>query len=92
MIGNIVGTRAEALVDEQTHNCSPILSAAACFTYTCLAYHGLSFFVFIFIRSQARVRKFSEDESILSSFGSDERHEEPTNQLLDLMGQNSWAC
>ena len=28
MIGNIVGTRAEAPVAEQTHNCSPILSAS----------------------------------------------------------------
>ena len=26
VIRNIVGTRAETLVDEQNHNCSPILS------------------------------------------------------------------
>ena len=31
MIRKIVGTRAETLVDEQNHNCSPILSIAFVF-------------------------------------------------------------
>ena len=31
VIRKIVGTRAETLVDEQNHNCSPILSIAFCF-------------------------------------------------------------
>ena len=30
MMRNIVGTRAEAPVAEQNHNCSPILSAGCC--------------------------------------------------------------
>ena len=32
MIRKIVGTRAETLVDEQNHNCSPILSIAFVFS------------------------------------------------------------
>ena len=33
MIRKIVGTRAETLVDEQNHNCSPILSIAFVFVH-----------------------------------------------------------
>ena len=36
MIRKIVGTRAETLVDEQNHNCSPILSIA--FAFSMLSY------------------------------------------------------
>ena len=32
MISKMVGTRAETLVDEQNHNCSPILSIAFVFS------------------------------------------------------------
>ena len=89
---NIVGTRAEAMVDEQTHNCSPILSAAPCFRpwsilYLWLVYYSLliaSSFHYEVVQKQV----LSLRMNLLNHLsGLTKRHEEPTHQLLDLVGE-----